>query len=384
MTALLILAALAVTFEQIAPEKSGITWTHDNAASPEKHLPETVGSGCAFFDYENDGLVDIYLVNSRGPGALYRNMGGGRFADVTRQAGVEGGEFGMGAAAADYDADGQRDLFVTSFGRTLLYRNNGDGSFREVAERAGVAIRGWTTHAVWFDYNNDAKLDLFVSSFVQYDPGENRVCGSQQSGRMHYCIPRIFKPAPSYLFHNNGDGTFTDVSQRTGIAALPGKAFGAVATDINNDGWLDLFVANDTVANFLFLNHGGERFEEIGLLAGVAYTEAGDPRSGMGVDAGDFDGDGWQDLFVANIDQETFSLYRNKKGREFTDDMVEIHKATRLLSGWGLRFFDYDNDADPDLFLANGHPDDLIEQFKPMVTYLEPPVMLANNGGKFT
>jgi hypothetical protein len=173
------------------------------------------------------------------------------------------------------------------------------------------------------------------------------------------------------------------VSRETGIASVEGKAFGAVATDINNDGWLDLFVANDTVANFLFVNRGGKRFEEIGLLAGVAYSEAGEPRSGMGVDAVDFDGDGWQDLFVANIDQELFSLYRNNKGTEFTDEAVEIHKATRFLSGWGLRFFDYDNDGDPDLMLANGHPDDLIEQFKPAVTYREPPVMMMNEGGRF-
>jgi hypothetical protein len=201
---------------------------------------------------------------------------------------------------------------------------------------------------------------------------------------MHYCIPRIFKPTPSYLFRNNGDGTFTDVSRETGITAVEGKAFGAVATDINNDGWLDLFVANDTVANFLFVNRGGKRFEEVGLVAGVAYSDAGNPRSGMGVDAADVDGDGWQDLFVANIDQEMFSLYRNQKGEEFTDGATEIHKATRLLSGWGLRFFDYDNDGDPDLLLANGHPDDLIEQFKPMVTYREPLVMLASERGVYT
>lgn len=384
MKPLLFLAALAVTFEEVPPQRSGITWVHKNGASAEKHLPETVGSGGAFFDYDNDGLLDIYLVNSAGSNALYRNRGDGSFLDVTAKAGVGGGgQFGMGAAAADYDGDGFRDLFVTSFGGTLLYRNNGRGGFEDVTQRAGVAIEGWTTHAVWFDFDNDGMLDLFVSSFVHYDAGENRVCGSKETGRMHYCIPRIFKPRPSYLFRNNGNGTFSDVSRATGIASIEGKAFGAVATDINNDGWLDLFVANDTTANFLFLNRGGKRFEEIGLIAGVAYSEAGEPRSGMGVDAVDFDGDGWQDLFVANIDQEMFSLYRNNKGTEFTDEAAEIHKATRLLSGWGLRFFDYDNDHDPDLLLANGHPDDLIEQFKPTVKYREPLVMMVNEGGKF-
>jgi hypothetical protein len=381
---LLALAAVAVTFKEIPPGQSGIRWTHENGASPEKQLPETVGSGGAFFDYDNDGRIDLFLVNSAGPSALYRNQGNGTFTDVTRQAGVHGGgQFGMGAAAADYDGDGDRDLFVTSFGQTLLYRNNGDGTFTDNTKEAGVLIRGWTTHAVWFDFDNDGRLDLFVSAFVRFDAAENRVCGSQEAGRMHYCIPRIFRPQPSYLFRNDGNGAFTDVSRASGIASVEGKAFGAVATDINNDGWLDLFVANDTVANFLFINRGGKRFEEAGLIAGVAYSEAGEPRSGMGVDATDFDGDGWQDLFVANIDQEMFSLYRNVKGKEFTDDAVEIHKATRFLSGWGLRFFDYDNDGDPDLILANGHPDDLIEQFKPMVTYREPPLLMANEAGRF-
>ena len=377
-------AAVAVTFREVPPEQSGIQWAHRNGASPEKQLPETVGSGGAFFDYDNDGLVDVYLVNSAGPGALYKNRGNGSFTDVTRQAGVDGGgQFGMGAAAADYDGDGDRDLFVTSFGQTLLYRNNGDGTFTDTAKEAGVLIRGWTTHAVWFDFDNDGRLDLFVSSFVRYDTAENRVCGSQEAGRMHYCIPRIFRPQPSYLFRNEGNGTFADVSRPSGIESVEGKAFGAVATDIDNDGWLDLFVANDTMANFLFMNRGGKRFEEVGLLAGVAYSEAGEPRSGMGVDAVDFDADGWQDLFVANIDQEMFSLYRNVKGKEFTDQAVEIHRATRLLSGWGLRFFDYDNDGDPDLILANGHPDDLIQHFKPMVTYREPPLLMVNEGGRF-
>jgi hypothetical protein len=383
-TLLFLAAALSAVFEEVPPERSGIVWTHQNGASPEKHLPETVGSGGAFFDYDNDGWIDIYLVNSAGPSALYRNLGNGSFADVTGKAGVDGaGVFGMGAAAGDYDSDGNPDLLVTGFGRTLLYRNDGNGTFTEAAEPAGLTMSGWTTHAVWFDFDRDGKLDLFVSSFVEYDPKENRVCGSKESGRMHYCIPRIFRPRTSYLFRNKGDGTFADISRQTGIGAVQGKAFGAVATDINNDGWLDLFVANDTVANFLFVNREGKRFDEIGLLAGVAYSEAGEPRSGMGVDAVDFDADGWQDLFVANIDQELFSLYRNNKGTEFTDEAAEIHKATRFLSGWGLRFFDYDNDGDPDLMLANGHPDDLIEQFKPMVTWREPPVMMMNERGKF-
>jgi enediyne biosynthesis protein E4 len=382
-----------VTFEEVTAASSGITWVHDNAASSAKHLPETVGAGCAFLDFDNDGWMDIFFVNS-GPSdfftpkrpvrnALYHNNRNGTFTDVTTSAGLDGGQFGMGVAVGDYNGDGWQDLYVTNYGRNLLYRNNGNGSFTEVAEKAGVGIRGWFTNAVWFDYNNDGKLDLFVSSFVLYNPEENRFCGDKSANRQHYCIPRVFRPTPSYLFRNNGAGTFTDVSKESGIASVQGKAFGVVATDINNDSLMDLFVANDTVANFLFLNKGKGKFEEICLASGVAYSEMGEPRSGMGVDAVDFDGDGWQDLFVANIDQEMFSLYRNQRGGDFIDDAAEIHLATRLLSGWGLRFFDYDNDGDPDLFLANGHPDDLIEILKPTVNYREPLLLLENLGSKF-
>jgi hypothetical protein len=208
-------------------------------------------------------------------------------------------------------------------------------------------------------------------------------CGNNRLGLKYYCIPRVFKPTPSQLFHNNGNGTFTDVSKESGIANSPGKSFGAVATDVNGDGLLDLFVANDTMPNFLFINKGGGKFEEVGLMAGVAYSDAGTPRSGMGVDAADYDGDGSQDLFVANIDQELFSLYHNQKDGTFVDEPGEIGPATRLLSGWGLKFFDYDNDGDPDLFLANGHPDDMVETLTSRVKYKEPILMFENIGGKF-
>ena len=379
-----------VTFREVPPSESGITWVHENAMSDERHLPETVGAGCAFFDYDNDGWMDIYLVNS-GPSdfytprskpsnALYRNNRDGTFTDVTAKAGVAGGRFGMGAAAADYDGDGDTDLYVTSYGQNLLYRNRGDGTFEEVAEAAGLGISGWFTHAVWFDHDNDSDLDLFVSSFVSYSLGEAKYCGDNSIGRRHYCIPRSFKPTASRLFSNDGHGKFTDVSEQSGIASVEGKAFGAVATDINNDGRLDLFVANDTVANFLFVNQGDGVFEEEGLLFGVAYSDAGNARSGMGVDAADYDGDGLQDLFVANIDQEMFSLYRNLEGTDFVDASLEVRRETRLLSGWGLKFFDYDNDGDPDLILSNGHPDDMINMFKPLVTYKEPLVLLENLG----
>ncbi|HYP52927.1 MAG TPA: CRTAC1 family protein, partial [Pyrinomonadaceae bacterium] len=380
----------AVTFVEVPAKASGITWVHTNAHSPERWLPETLGAGCAFFDYDGDGWLDVYLVNS-GPSdfyappaplknALYRNNRDGTFTDVTDKAGVAGGSFGMGAAAADYDGDGFQDLYVTNYGADILYRNNGNGTFTDVTRKAGLGVGGWSTCAVWFDYDGDGRLDLFVSSFVHFDRSQHRLCVDKTMTQNYYCIPRVFKPRPSYLFRNKGDGTFADVSRESGVAASPGKSFGAVATDVNNDGLLDLFVANDTMPNFLFVNQGKGKFEEAGLGAGVAYGEAGTPRSGMGVDAADFDGDGWQDLFVANIDQEFFSLYRNQKDLTFTDEPGEIAPSTQLLSGWGLKFFDYDNDGDADLFLANGHPDDMVETKSARVKYKEPLLMFENTG----
>ena len=383
-------AASPVIFTDVT-RQVGINWVHDNALSPERYLPETVGAGCVFFDYDNDGWMDIYLVNSGTsdfftPGkplknALYHNNHDGTFTDVTDKAGVAGGTFGMGAAAGDYDGDGRADLYVTSYGRNLLYHNNGNGTFTDVTEKAGVAAPGWSTCAVWFDYDKDGKLDLFVSSFVEYT--KETTCGNNRLGQKFYCIPRVFKPRPSHLYHNNGNGTFTDVSEKSGITKSPGKSFGVVATDVNNDGWTDLFVANDTMPNFLFINKGNGTFEEIGLRAGVAFSDNGSPRSGMGVDATDFDGDGWQDLFVANIDQELFSLYHNQKDLTYTDEPGDIAPATRLLSGWGLKFFDYNNDGYPDLFLANGHPDDMVEKMTTRVKYKEPLLMFENLGTKF-
>lgn len=388
--------ATGVTYVEVPAQASKIAWVHDSGRSDARHLPETCGGGGLFFDYDNDGLLDIYLVNS-GPSdffkpakplrnALYRNLGDGTFADVTEKAGVacgQMGDFGMGGAAGDFNGDGWQDLYVTNYGRNRLFQNNGNGTFTDITEKAGVAAPNWSTCATWFDYDRDQKLDLFVSSFVQYSADSNIFCGDNRMGRRYYCIPRVFKPRPSFLFRNEGDGKFSDQSKASGIADSLGKAFGAVATDINNDGLSDLFVANDTLANFMFVNRGGGKFEEIGLASGVGYSDAGSPRSGMGVDAADFDGDGWQDLFVANIDQELFSLYHNEKDLTFTDQAGEIGQATRLLSGWGLKFFDYDNDGDPDLFLANGHPDDMVESQVSRVKYAEPLLLFENINGKF-
>jgi enediyne biosynthesis protein E4 len=386
-------ASPSFAFEEIAPSVSGIQWTHTAGKSAEKYLPESVGAGCAFLDYDNDGWMDIYLVNSGkcdfyNPAkplrnALYRNNRNGTFTEVTEKAGVAGGGYGMGVAVGDYDGDGFPDLYVTQFGRTILYHNNGDGTFTDVTEKAGVGVNGWTTSAVWFDYDGDGRLDLFVGQFVDFDKASG--CGIAADGKRHYCIPRIFRPMPSWLFHNNGDGTFTDVSKESGIAKVMGKTLGVVATDINNDGRMDLFVANDTVADFLFVNRGGGRFEEIGLAADVAYSAEGRPRSGMGVDSADYNEDGWMDLFVANIDEEIFSLYKNNHDETFDDLAMPlgIGMPTRWLSGWGLKFLDYDNDGNLDLLLANGFPDDLVEEFSSQVKYREPLLLFQNAGSTF-
>lgn len=382
-------------FEKIPPTASGITWVHTSGKSAERYLPETTGTGCAFFDYDNDGWMDIYLVNSgkcdfydpNPPlrNALYHNNRDGTFTDVTEKARVSGGGFGQGVAVGDYDGDGFPDLYVTQYGRSILYHNNGDGTFTDVTERAGVAAPGWSSSAVWFDYDNDGRLDLFVCQFVEFSKSLNKSCGPGEEGKHGYCIPRLYQPMPSWLFHNNGDGMFTDVSKASGIGKYLGKAWGVVATDVNNDGRLDLFVANDTIANFLFMNRGQGRFEEIATQAGVAYSADGRARSGMGVDSADFNEDGWMDLFVANIDREMFSIYQNARDETFDDQAgpTGIGAATRLMSGWGLKFFDYDNDGNLDLFLANGNPDDLIESLHSQVKYQEPLMLFRNTGKSF-
>jgi enediyne biosynthesis protein E4 len=383
-------------FEEIPPAKSGIRWLHDNGLSADRYLPETHGPGVAFIDYDGDGWMDIFLVNSgkcdfyqpvrRPRNALYHNNRNGTFTEVTGSAGIAGGEsFGMGVAVGDFNNNGFPDMFVTAYGRSTLYRNNGNGTFTDVTEKAGVAVPGWTTSAAWFDYDGDGLLDLFVCGFVDYSRDTQRFCIDARGGKPGYCIPRIFGAKSSFLFKNNGDGTFRDVSRETGIAAKLGKALGVVATDVDNDGFLDLFVANDTVENFLFLNRGGRRFEDSAFGAMVALSPDGFARSGMGVDSADIDGDGWMDLFVANIDRERFSLYRNTRHGMFDDLSFagEVGRATYYRSGWGLRFLDFDNDGVMDLIVANGHPDDLVAEREAHVRYREPLLLFRQERGRF-
>ena len=404
LTVFLQAAALAtsgtVTFREADPAQSGVTWVHDNAMSDHRYLPETEPPGVAIFDYDNDGWMDLFMVNSgtavffrpRTPlrHALYRNNHDGTFTDVTQRAGITADLFGMGVAVGDYDGDGNEDLFITGYEKCVLYHNNGDGTFTDVTAGSGINPPGWSTAAVWFDYNNDGKLDLYVTQFVDYS--NLRTCGAPESyggnvqgspaQQRYYCAPRIFRPTPSHLYRNEGGGKFTDVSQEVGISDHLGKGFGIVVTDINNDGYMDLFQANDMVPNFLFVNHQGKSFEEVGLPAGVGYSLGGQARSGMGVDAADFNGDGWQDLFVSNIDQELFSIYENNGDLTFDDLSLKtgVARVTRLLSGWGLKFFDYDNDGLIDLINANGHPDDMVDARSRGVTYREPLILFHSEG----
>ena len=381
--------AASPAFLEVSAEASGIRWVHESAMSEHRHLPETMGPGAAFLDYDNDGWMDLYLVNA-GPcdfykpdkpirNALYKNNRDGTFTDVTEQAGVPGGTFGMGVAVGDYDNDCWPDIFVTAYGKCILYRNNHNGTFTDVTAKAGIATPGWTTSAVWFDYDGDGKLDLFICSFVDYSPEHRGGCGSNSLGKHYYCIPKVFPPTVSFLYHNNGDGTFTEVGNKTIIGKTKGKGLGVVATDINNDGRMDLFVANDTVQDFLYVNLGPGpnntwKWEETALEAGVAFSDSGKARSGMGVDSADLANTGWQDLFVANVDQEMFSVYLNNKDGTFRDEATRqgVAQSTRLLSGWGLKYFDYDNDGAIDLILANGHPDDMIGEYSLQVKWKEP------------
>jgi hypothetical protein len=378
-------------FEEIPSAKSGISWTHVAGISPEMYMPETVGPGCAFLDYDNDGWMDIYLVNGGtcdfyAPphplrNALYRNNRDGTFTDVTEKAGVAGNAYGMAVAVGDYDGDGLPDIYLTQYPHSILYHNNGDGTFTDVTAKSGVAAPGWATSAVWFDFDNDGLLDLFVCRFVDFSKAKNIYCGYGAENKRWYCKPNVYTPMPCWLFRNNGNGTFTDVSKETGISKVLAKGWGVVAADINNDGWMDLFVGNDTVPNFLFANRKG-RFEEIGLLAGVGLSPFGLARSGMGVDAADYDQDGWIDLFVTNVDHETYSLYHNNRDEMFSDAAPGsgIAATTRMMSGWGVKFFDYDNDGNVDLLLCNGHPDLMVEQRLQNVAYREKLLLFQNTG----
>ena len=358
--------------------------------------------GVAMFDYDGDGRLDLYFVNGAAlldpmpPGKqaeksdprywnrLYRNNGDRTFTDVTEKARVTGELYGMGVAAGDYDNDGRTDLYVTSLGRNILYHNNGDGTFTDVTDRAGVATGGWSASAAFLDYDRDGKLDLVVTRYVEWSFENNPYCGEKRENYRAYCHPDQFKPASHILYHNNGDGTFTDVSSKAGLSGSRGKGLGVVVNDFDRDGWPDIFVANDSFPQQLFHNRHDGTFEEIALIAGIAYDEDGKTFAGMGADAGDYDRDGWPDIFVNALANQRYALFHNQKGLfEYSSGSSGVAGASQMHSGWGAKFIDYDNDGWLDLFVAQGHVMDNIELTQPALRYKEAPLLLRNIRGKF-
>ena len=349
----------------------------ENHPTPQKHLIETVPGGVAAFDYNNDGRIDIYLTNGASiPGLdkrspafwnrLYRNDGGMRFADVTEEAGVSGAGYSMGVAVADFDNDGYADLFVAGVDRNILYRNTGRSTFEDVTARAGIKSTGWAVGAGWFDFDADGLLDLLVVNYVRWSPADDRFCGDRARNIRVYCDPKYFDGLANTLYHNRGNGTFEDVTQRSGLSRHVGKGMAVAFADYDADGRIDAFVSNDKVPNFLFRNRGDGTFEELGLLAGVALPAFGKPVSSMGVDFRDYDNDGRPDLLVTALTRETFPLFRNS-GKGLFDDATHasgLAALTSARSGWGVALADLDNDGWKDLFTANGHVNDEIERFE--------------------
>ena len=363
--------APAVRFRNVA-ETAGLRFVHQHSPSAEKYYVESVPGGLAVFDYNGDGRPDIFFTNgARTPSLdktpahanrLFRNDGGMRFTDVTDAAGVAGAGYAMGAAAADYDSDGDVDLFVAGVRTNQLLRNRGDGRFEDVAAEAGIRSGEWAVAGGWFDYDTDGRLDLFVVNYVQWSVELNRFCGDQVRKQRIYCHPRYFTGLPNRLYRNRGDGTFEDVSARAGVQAHAGKGMSVAFADYDHDGRLDAFVTNDTVPNFLFHNNGDGTFRETALLAGVSVPESGRPVSSMGVDFQDYDNDGWEDIHLTAISTETFPLFRND-GRGAFVEATRSSGLTRLtakLSGWCSIFADLNNDGLKDLFTANSHPNDRI------------------------
>jgi hypothetical protein len=355
-----------IRFEDVSV-RSGIETVLRNGATAEKHQIETMAGGVAAFDFDGDGLVDIFLTNgARQPeltkpdaawwNRLYRNRGNFRFEDVTAKAGLGGEGFSMGAAAGDYDNDGHPDLFVAGVRRNFLYRNRGDGTFEDVTSKAGIHGENWSVAGGWFDYDGDGRLDLFVVNYVAWDPAREQVCVDARSGQRAHCHPKFYVGLPNTLYHNNGDGTFTDVSDASGIKRHVGKGMSAAFADYDGDGRADVFVTNDTEPNFLFRNDGNGRFTESALRAGVALNDDGRAVSAMGVDIRDLDGDGRPDIFFTAVANETFPLYRNLGKGLFADITYRsrVGLATTKYTGWSAGIFDFDNDGRKDIFAANG------------------------------
>ena len=383
-----------IQFRDITTQ-AGIHFTHNSGAFGKKYLPETMGPGCAFIDYDNDGWPDILLVNGDSwPGhagtpstlKLYRNNHDGTFTDVTRKAGLDIAMYGLGAAVGDYDNDGFDDLFITALGQSHLFHNNGNGTFTDVTKSAGLlGPNEFSTSAAWLDYDRDGKLDLVVANYVQWSSQNDLYCtldGSHKS----YCTPESYKGTSTRLWHNLGNGKFEDATQKAKLYDPTSKSLGVAVFDVNGDGWPDILLANDTQPNKLYVNKHDGTFAEQGVSAGIAFSEDGVARAGMGVDAADYDRSGRTSVIITNFANQMLSLYHNEGTNLFVDEAPtsEVGHATLLTLGFGCFFFDYDNDGWPDIFVADGHIEDQIERVQKRVTYAEPPHLFRNlSGGKF-
>jgi enediyne biosynthesis protein E4 len=382
-------------------QRLGVNFQYRASHTSRKYLLETMGAGVALFDYDNDGRLDIYLVNGAPLGdptpkgtvpqktdsqywnRLYHQKPDGTFEDVTEKAGLQGAGYGMGVAVGDFDNDGFEDLYVTAYGGNRLYHNNGNGTFTDVTEKAGVAGAGWSTSAAWVDLDGDGFLDLVVLRYVGWD-FDDVWCGEHKEGYRAYCHPDFFKPISPLVFHNNKDGTFTEVAQKVGLGK-PGKGLGLALADYDRDGAIDLFMANDSMVEFLYHNKGDGTFEEVGLTSEVAVDQDGRTYAGMGVDFADYNNDGWPDIVVTNLANQRYALYQNNGDDSFNyaSNAAGIGQMTMAHSGWGVRFFDYDNDGWKDLIIAQGHDLDTIEQSYPNLHYREPMLLARNTGRGF-
>ncbi|MHB1556778.1 MAG: CRTAC1 family protein [Isosphaeraceae bacterium] len=389
-------------FAEVARE-SGISFVHASGMTEAKHFPTAYGSGVAMFDADGDGRMDLYFATATRlpvgsvptrPNRLYRNLGGGRFVDATEQSGLGFQGYCQGLVVGDYDNDGDPDVYLCNYGSNVLYRNEGGGRFVDVTRAAGIEGGGWSTAGAFLDYDNDGHLDLYVARFGHWKlPDDDRFCGGLKDPARPelektriYCSPRYIRPARHFLYHNNGDGTFTDVTDRAGVGRSDGRGLGVVAADLNDDGRIDLYVANDTCPNFLFLNRGDGTFEDATDSSGAGYDPAGNVRAGMGVDAEDVDGDGRPDLFVTNYFDEPNALFSNRGGGQFierTRTSGMMHDSLPWV-GWGCALADFDNDGWPDCFVTNGHVDDNLHLFGVANPYAQPALLHHNVGrGRF-